>query len=191
MPVLNMYSIFRFMHCVKSVQIRTFFWSVFSWTWIEYRDLLSESLYSVRIQKNTGRRNSVFGHFSRIDHVNCLQTFQPFQSSSSQVKMVNQFKLHAIFQDTEHQFQENILFHFLHYILLLNFFFIFKGISDPIQIIYWKLWQHCPTKYIIYIPILKIWQFLIFIMIFLVFGISFCTSINRVTYSSSNTSFYH
>ena len=39
-------------HCVKSVKIRSFFWSVFSCIWTEY----------MKIQT---RKNSVFGHFSR------------------------------------------------------------------------------------------------------------------------------
>ena len=42
-----------FSHCVKIVQIRIFFWSVFSCFRTEYRDLRSNSTYSIRIQKNT------------------------------------------------------------------------------------------------------------------------------------------
>ena len=49
-------------HCVKSVQIRSFFWSVFSRIWTEYE-------VSLRIQSECGkirtRKSSVFGHFSR------------------------------------------------------------------------------------------------------------------------------
>ena len=41
------------LHCVKSVQIRSFFWSVFSCIWTEYGDLLRKSPYSERIQENT------------------------------------------------------------------------------------------------------------------------------------------
>ena len=41
-------------HCVKSVQIRNYFWSVFSCIRTEYRKILT-------------RNNSVFGHFSRIE----------------------------------------------------------------------------------------------------------------------------
>ena len=37
-------------HCVKSVQIRSFLWSVFSLIWTEY------------VETQT-RKNSVFGHF--------------------------------------------------------------------------------------------------------------------------------
>ena len=36
-------------HCVKSIQIRSYFWSVFSCIRTEYGDLLRKSLYSVRI----------------------------------------------------------------------------------------------------------------------------------------------
>ena len=39
------------LHCVKSVQIRSFFWSVFSCIQSEYRKIRT-------------RKNSVFGHFS-------------------------------------------------------------------------------------------------------------------------------
>ena len=42
----------HFFHCMKSVQIRSYFWSVFSCIQSEYR--------KIRI-----RYNSVFGHFSR------------------------------------------------------------------------------------------------------------------------------
>ena len=39
-------------HCLKSVQIRSFFWFVFSYIWTEYKKIPS-------------RKNSVFGHFLR------------------------------------------------------------------------------------------------------------------------------
>ena len=43
-------------HCEKSVQIRSYFWSVFSCIRTEYGDLRSKSPYSVRIQGNTGQK---------------------------------------------------------------------------------------------------------------------------------------
>ena len=43
-------------HCVKSVQIRSFFWSVFSCIRTEFGDLLLEPLYSVRIQDYTDQK---------------------------------------------------------------------------------------------------------------------------------------
>ena len=41
------------MHCVKSVQIWSFFWSVFSLIWTECRKIRT-------------RKKSIFGHFSQI-----------------------------------------------------------------------------------------------------------------------------
>ena len=45
-----------YQHCVKSVQLRSYFWSVFSCIPTEYGDLLCKSPYSVRIQENTDQR---------------------------------------------------------------------------------------------------------------------------------------
>ena len=42
--------------CVKSVQIRSYFWSVFSCIRIECGDLRSKSPYSIRIQENTDQK---------------------------------------------------------------------------------------------------------------------------------------
>ena len=47
-------------HCMKSFQIRIFFWSVFSCIWTEYGDLPSKSRYSVRIQENTDQKKLRF-----------------------------------------------------------------------------------------------------------------------------------
>ena len=41
---------------VKSVQIRSFFWSVVSRTWPEYGDLLCKSLYSAQVRENTDHK---------------------------------------------------------------------------------------------------------------------------------------
>ena len=43
-------------HCVKSVQIQSYFWSVFSCIRTEYGDLRSKSPYSVRIRENTDQK---------------------------------------------------------------------------------------------------------------------------------------
>ena len=43
-------------HCVKSVQIWSFFWSLFFRIRTEYRHWLSKSSYSVRIRENTDQR---------------------------------------------------------------------------------------------------------------------------------------
>ena len=42
--------------CVKSIQIRSFFYSLFSCIRTEYRQLRSKSAYSVRIQENTDQK---------------------------------------------------------------------------------------------------------------------------------------
>ena len=51
-------------HCVKSVQIRSYFWSVFSGIWTEYGDIRIRSPYSVRMRENTDQKQLVFWHFS-------------------------------------------------------------------------------------------------------------------------------
>ena len=43
-------------NCVKNVQIRDYFWSVFSCIRTEYKVLLSKSLYSVQIQQSTDQK---------------------------------------------------------------------------------------------------------------------------------------
>ena len=54
-------------HYVKSVQIRKFFWSIFSRIWTKYGEILRISPYSVQIQENKDQKNSVFGHNSCSD----------------------------------------------------------------------------------------------------------------------------
>ena len=49
---------------MKSVQIRSFFWSVFSCIRTEYRDLVRKFPHSVQIQQNTDQKYPIFGHFS-------------------------------------------------------------------------------------------------------------------------------
>ena len=55
-------------HCVKSVQIRIYFWSVFSCIWTEYGEIWSLRIQS-EYRKIWTRNNSVFGHFSRSEGV--------------------------------------------------------------------------------------------------------------------------
>ena len=64
-------------HCVKSLQIRSFFCSVYACIRTEYGEILLISLYSVRIRENTDQKNSVFEHFSRIV---CVPEFKIFYS---------------------------------------------------------------------------------------------------------------
>ena len=44
-------------HCVKSNQIRSLFWSIFSCIQTEYGDLLRIYPYSVQVQENTDQEN--------------------------------------------------------------------------------------------------------------------------------------
>ena len=55
---------------MKCVQIRSFFWSVFSRIRTEFGEILHISLYSVRIREIRTRKNSVFEHFSRSESYN-------------------------------------------------------------------------------------------------------------------------
>ena len=57
--------IYTSLHCVKSVHIRSFFWSLFSRIWTEYGVLPRKSPYSVQIRENKDQKNSVFEHFWR------------------------------------------------------------------------------------------------------------------------------
>ena len=50
----------RLLHCLKSVQIRSFFWSVFSGIRTEYGEIRSISPYSVQMRENADMNNSDF-----------------------------------------------------------------------------------------------------------------------------------
>ena len=56
-PYMKLMVAFNSCHCVKSVQMRSYFWSVFSCIRVEYGDLRSKSPYSIRIQENADRKN--------------------------------------------------------------------------------------------------------------------------------------
>ena len=53
------------LHCVESVQIRSFFRSVFSRIRTEYGEILRISPYSVQMRENADQNNSEYGHFLR------------------------------------------------------------------------------------------------------------------------------
>ena len=55
-------------HRVQTVQMRSFFWSVFSCIRTDYGDLRSKSPYSVQKQENADQKK-LFGHFSLSDQV--------------------------------------------------------------------------------------------------------------------------
>ena len=62
--------VLHFSHCVKSVQIRSFSWYVFSCIRSEYGDLLRKSSDSVRIRKNTDQKKlrvwTLFTQWQRV-----------------------------------------------------------------------------------------------------------------------------
>ena len=66
---LSIWPLIIHLHCVKSVQIRSFFWSVFSCIRTEYRDLRIKFPYSIKYRKTRTRKISLFGHFSRSDMI--------------------------------------------------------------------------------------------------------------------------
>ena len=72
-------------HCVKSVQIWRFFWSVFSRIWTEYRDLLRKSPYSsLNTGKNGPEKLYIWTVFTQWQiWVNCTHTrnFKPTKST--------------------------------------------------------------------------------------------------------------
>ena len=78
----NYYILFRkqrHIHCMKIVQIRSFFWSTFS----RIRN------NSVRMWENADQKNSAFGHFSRSD-------------SPCQKPMIELFTIHCIKNEVFH-----------------------------------------------------------------------------------------
>ena len=48
------------MHCVKIVQIQSYFWSVFPCIRAKYGDIRSKSAYSIQIQENTDQNLDTF-----------------------------------------------------------------------------------------------------------------------------------
>ena len=52
----RIFDLFQLLHCMRRVQIWSFFWSVFSCVRTGYGDLILESPYSVWIQKNTDQK---------------------------------------------------------------------------------------------------------------------------------------
>ena len=63
-----------------------------------------------------------FAHVQHIlfCHLSWVQVFELSQFSYFLVKMVNHCEVHVIFHDTEHQLEENILYHNLGFSFLQN-----------------------------------------------------------------------
>ena len=76
-------------HCVKSVQMRSFFWSVFSHIWTEYAEVRSISPYSVRMRENMDQKklriwtlHAVSELVHRLFLVIVTQSASPFSKST-------------------------------------------------------------------------------------------------------------
>ena len=54
--IMYLWQVLNTSHCVESVQIRSFFWSVFSRIRTEYGEILHISPYSVRMWENTDQK---------------------------------------------------------------------------------------------------------------------------------------
>ena len=65
-------------HCLKSVQIRSFLWPVFSSITTEYGDLLYETPYSFQIQENTDRNKLGIWTLFMQWNINILPMIQAF-----------------------------------------------------------------------------------------------------------------
>ena len=84
------------LHCVKSLQIRRFCWSVFSGIRTEYVDLRSKSPFQFEYRKKRARKNCVFGHFSRIATIRikkkvcCIPHSQIFDNYHTKLKFNTQ-----------------------------------------------------------------------------------------------------
>ena len=78
-------------HCVKSVQIRSFFWSVFSRIRTEYGEIRSISSYLVRMRENTDHKKlRIWTLFTQWE-----LWFAPIKSLSFKVCLTNSVILTA------------------------------------------------------------------------------------------------
>ena len=83
-------------HCVKSVSIRSFFWSVFSQIWTEYGEIRSISSYSVRMRENADQKKlRIWTLHTVILKCSSLEKLQPHDkrnSNNSLQKIFQNFK---------------------------------------------------------------------------------------------------
>ena len=115
---------------------------------------------------------------------------QVFQFSLFQVKRLNYCEGFIIFSILNTNFKKISLITFS----IIAFYEIFhksRSIFNLFKAIYRQILWHYPFIQIIYVLIFKIWWFFIFIIIFHVFIISLHISINSMTYSTSDSFFYH
>ena len=65
-------------HCVKSIQIRSFFWSVFSRIRTEYGEILRTLRSQSECGKIRTRKNLIFWHFSSSDYVRLIESNEKY-----------------------------------------------------------------------------------------------------------------
>ena len=83
------YRLWQHPDCVKSFQIRSFFWSLFSHIRTEYGEILRISLYSVWMWENTDQNNSKYGHVLFSDsHIYALNEIVWMKSCSIEYKVL-------------------------------------------------------------------------------------------------------
>ena len=77
-----MHRVTCFKHCLESVQIRSFFWSVFSRIRTEYGEIRIISPYSIRMRENTDQKKLCSWTFFLSER------FRSFEKSSSLFYMI-------------------------------------------------------------------------------------------------------
>ena len=77
---------------------------------------------------------------------------------------------------------KKIFFSTFFIIIFYKAFIKFRNMFNQLKVIYRQPLWHCPAMCIIYVLIFNIWRFFIFIIIFNVFVISFCISMNSMTF---------
>ena len=107
-PYFPVFGLNTEIYCVKSVQIRKNFWSVFSCIQTEYIDLRSKSPYSVWIQGNTDQKYSVFGHFPcsvwnnvTPGRISELETSKEYLQTLSYISLSLSLSLSALYLDLQ------------------------------------------------------------------------------------------
>ena len=101
-------------HCIKSVQIRSFFWSVFSRIWTE--------LYSVRMRENTDQKTPYLDTFLASFKPNTLSDIKPvfFERTYEIIMRSSYFKMIMYITTALRKIWENAVQ--LKYVVFLHIF---------------------------------------------------------------------
>ena len=113
------------------------------------------------------------------------KNFSTFSISFFWVKMVNHYEVYEMILDIEHQLQENVLYHYLHYSFFGKFLTRLSVTLTHLKPAKDNFWDIAHSyKFFLKKILLKIWWFFIFIVIFHVFVISFHMSMIIMAYST-------